>query len=58
MTLEDFEYGGECSVCKETLDMSEAGFCKDCGESFCWSKHGGWGPDGHRCDNCGGDEDE
>ncbi len=49
---------GECCVCEEPLDHSDAGFCDDCGAAFCWSGCGGWGPDGHRCNNCGGDEDD
>jgi hypothetical protein len=55
---EDFEYAGECVVCGTLLDMSEVGFCKDCEQPFCWSNCGGWGPSGHRCDNCGGDNDD
>ena len=49
---------GNCVVCDEPLDHSDAGFCGDCGGAFCWSCCGGWGPSKHRCDNCGGDEDE
>ena len=48
---------GQCCVCEEELDHQDAGFCKDCGGAFCWSDCGGWGPDGHRCNNCGGDVD-
>ncbi len=54
---EDFEYAGECCVCGELLDMEEAGFCGDCGGSFCWSQCGGWGSSKHRCSDCGGDVD-
>ena len=49
---------GACVVCEEQLDFQDAGGCVDCGHSFCWSDCGDWGPDGHRCNNCGGDEDE
>ena len=40
---EDFEYAGECIICDSLLDMEEAGFCEDCGESFCWGECGGVG---------------
>lgn len=49
---------GLCCVCGEPLDHADAGFCSDCGQPFCWSYCGGWGPDGHRCKDCGWDEDE
>jgi hypothetical protein len=56
MGIEDFCYVGDCSVCEETVDHSEAGFCKICGEPFHWSMCGGWahweeGYD-HICNNC------
>lgn len=49
---EDFEYAGECVICEEILDMSEAGFCKGCGNSFCWERCGTWHDSEHRCQNC------
>lgn len=49
---EDFEYAGECVCCDELLDMSEAGFCKECGYSFCWADCGTWHKGEHHCNNC------
>jgi hypothetical protein len=57
MNPEDFEYAGDCAVCGEMLDMSEAGFCAKCGRAFCWSGCGGWGESGHECHDCTGDEE-
>lgn len=54
---EDFEYAGECA-CGEILDMSEAGFCKECGQSFCWSICGGWHGNNHSCNSCKEQDDE
>lgn len=56
---EDFEYAGECNLCGEMLDMSEAGFCSSCGSSFCWGDHGGWDGGEHKCNLCiAADEDD
>ena len=49
---------GICVVCDEELDHSDAGFCGECGGAFCWGYCGGWGESDHRCNNCGGDEDD
>ncbi len=49
---------GACVVCEEQIDFDDAGVCGECGKAFCWSRCGGWAGSEHRCNNCGGDEDE
>lgn len=49
---EDFEYAGNCTICENMLDMSEAGFCDSCGAAFCWGSHGGWDGGVHKCQFC------
>lgn len=52
MDIGDMMPVGPCCVCGTQLDHTEAGFCKSCGEPFCWSGCGGWWGSSHRCDNC------
>jgi len=55
---EDFEYCGDCCVCDEPVDETGSGVCGECGSVFHWTACGGWAGAKHRCDNCGGDEDD
>jgi len=43
---------GDCCVCDEALDLSEAGICKSCGHGFHWNECGRWHGNEHCCDNC------
>jgi hypothetical protein len=43
---------GDCSVCGELVDHSEAGFCKSCGSAFHWNECGRWVGGEHTCDGC------
>lgn len=52
MSQEDFEYCGDCPVCDEAVDHSDAGFCKTCGQPFHWARCGTWHNGEHTCDNC------
>lgn len=56
--MSEFEYGGVCYLCDEVIDNEDACTCVECGTVFCWGNCGGWGPNGHRCNDCGGDVDE
>ena len=49
---EDFEYCGDCPVCREPVDHSDAGFCKQCGNPFHWHECGGWHNGNHVCSQC------
>lgn len=49
---EEFEYAGDCCVCHESVNHSEAGFCVVCKGVFHWSRCGEWGVSGHLCENC------
>ena len=57
-SLHDFMPVGPCCVCDAELDHHQAGFCADCGQPFCWTNCGGWGPVNHQCDNCREDDEE
>ena len=46
------DYVGECSVCDDPVDESEAGYCEICKQPFCWSYCGGWCGGNHICNNC------
>jgi len=48
---------GDCCVCGEELDHSEAGFCGTCGQGFHWSRCGDWHGSQHRCNTCAEDEE-
>ena len=52
MDAEDLMPCGECPVCHETVDHSEAGFCDTCGAPFHWGDCGGWVDGKHMCDLC------
>ena len=52
MNPEDLMPVGECCVCGDMVDHSEAGFCATCGGAFCWGQCGSWGESGHECNNC------
>jgi len=47
-----------CVICDEPLDHQDAGFCVDCGGAFHWSSCGNWGENDHKCNICGGFDDE
>ena len=49
---------GDCCVCDDPLDHSEAGFCKSCGGGFHWNLCGRWSRSEHTCDNCMPADDE
>ena len=49
---DDFCYVGDCPVCGEPVDESDAGYCGICGCSFHWSVCGGWVDSVHQCDKC------
>ncbi len=49
---EDFEYCGDCPVCDEPVDHTDAGFCGDCGKAFHWGDCGTWEERQHKCNNC------
>ena len=58
MDPEDMMPCGDCPLCDEMVDHSEAGFCVDCGAAFHWHRCGTWGVGGHQCDNCQKEDDE
>lgn len=41
-SIEDFCYVGQCSVCNESVDESDAGYCHVCGQAFHWGSCGEW----------------
>lgn len=43
---------GDCCVCSDPVDHSEAGFCKKCGNAFHWNECGGWHEGQHVCFDC------
>jgi hypothetical protein len=43
---------GNCCVCRDPVDHSEAGFCEVCGNAFHWNECGGWEDGKHTCENC------
>lgn len=49
---------GNCPVCDELVDHSEAGFCTACGRAFHWNECGRWVGSKHTCDNCAEPEPE
>lgn len=49
---------GECHVCEEELDFSDAGVCKTCGLGFHWNACGRWLRGEHCCDECANGEEE
>lgn len=51
---------GQCCVCDVYLDHSDAGFCGECGQAFCWGNCGSWHDfkAEHQCDNCKSAEEE
>ena len=57
MDFEDLMPIGNCTVCNEYLDHSDAGFCETCGQGFHWAKCGQWGDSGHECNNCKNEEE-
>ncbi len=52
MSFENLMPIGNCIVCGEYLDHSEAGFCETCGQGFHWGDCGDWDDQEHKCDNC------
>ena len=50
------DYVGECLICNEIVDESDAGYCKECGQPFHWGTCGTWGDweEGieHLCNDC------
>lgn len=46
------EIMGQCPVCDDTLEYDDAGFCKSCGQAFCWGDCGTWFDGEHCCGNC------
>ena len=50
--VDKMDYVGECSVCNDSIDESEAGYCEICQQPFCWSYCGGWHSGNHICNNC------
>jgi len=57
MDFEDAMPIGNCTVCDEYLDHSDAGFCETCGQGFHWGKCGQWGDSGHECKSCKDEEE-
>lgn len=55
---EDLMPCGECCVCNEYLDHSDAGFCEHCGSGFHWNDCGTWEKNKHTCQNCSTDPDD
>lgn len=49
---------GDCCVCDEPVDHSDAGFCATCKGAFHWHRCGGWHGSEHACENCHSTEDE
>lgn len=49
---EDFEYCGDCPICAEPIDHTDAGFCVDCKHAFHWGDCGTWDVSKHKCNNC------
>lgn len=43
---------GPCGVCGETVDHTELGICKECGNGFHWGECGGWVGNQRVCNNC------
>lgn len=43
---------GNCPVCDELVDLSEAGICARCRQAFHWSQCGQWVGANHVCDAC------
>jgi len=43
---------GNCNVCGNPLDHSDAGFCEECGQAFHWNNCGRWLNNKHCCDTC------
>lgn len=58
MDPEDMMPCGDCPVCDEMVDHSEAGFCADCGNAFHWTRCGTWWDGEHRCENCQEEEED
>lgn len=56
MKHEDFEWCGDCSVCSDGVDHSDAGFCAQCKEPFHWGTCGGWVDGEHVCGSCEPDQ--
>lgn len=52
------DYVGECSVCEDIVEESEAGYCKSCGCAFHWGCCGSWYGGEHTCENCMNDIEE
>jgi len=50
--LEDLMPCGECCVCSEYLDHSDAGFCETCNQGFHWGMCGDWYEGKHCCEEC------
>jgi len=57
MDIEDAMPCGDCCVCGEPVDHSDAGFCGDCQGAFHWGRCGEWGLDEHQCKNCKPEDD-
>jgi len=51
----DFEYCGDCPVCGDPVNHSDAGFCDACGKAFCWGSCGTWRGSKHCCNECNDD---
>ena len=43
---------GNCPVCDDVVDFSDAGVCKTCGLAFHWNECGGWHAGEHTCFEC------
>ena len=50
------DYVGDCVVCDEVVDESDAGYCEGCDGVFHWARCGSWGYfegiRGQYCENC------
>ena len=52
------DYVGECPVCEEPVDESDAGYCAMCGCAFHWGSCGEWHGNEHYCNNCNDENDQ
>ncbi len=52
MNIEDFCYVGECVICEDWVNESDAGYCEECKGAFHWGSCGTWCNGKHMCENC------
>ena len=54
----EIDYTGDCPVCSDWVDESDAGYCHICDNPFHWGSCGGWFCREHVCNLCIEAEDD